>query len=1331
MKNSCLNKTLRRLMLCLLLLQFTVAFSQQSLNGSLNLLANNSGAQSGSQSYTASSENTTPFEYVKGKKEDVKKRDAFSKHYINADGSFTALIGAGPIHYQKNGKWEDISTKISNTGDSEFPFKNISNVMESHFGKSLMKGILSKTKEGVVHEFVESKMYWEVKGKPVNIQEAANTNAVINNDRITFPNVFGEVSAEFTIKTGQRKLNYIIPTKKALGFIPKNAEYLVFSERIILPNELKITDSYRNYNKIKKRYEDIPGIFILDKDNNVVYSYSANTIIENYNPDMMGIPSQISPEIFLEKIGDKITIYTKVKAEWLRDGKREFPIAIDPTSTVYPFTTTYTSGQCFPTGGADGNIYAGYNSGWTRGWLTFDLTSVPSLAEVTGATMYLYVGAKVGTMGSGSSNNIYIGHTSFDLSRLKWLTTYNGIYNAITANNNAMGAYSYFPAVSSTTAYTAVNLGSSAILISELERKSGSDQAFFPVSFSPSWGSGTTNRMYGIYGYSDGSRKPYLTITYNTVDKYKHAAYRYGNAAVIGDVGYVQIGNVNIGTINNTTAITNYAAAASVIYRNTPTGYNKYDATTNVNIGSTYPLNVTYRDLGSPYNSGKIGVWVDWNEDGDFADDNEFIGVSANTTSGNQVRTFDITVPSNVSSGKKRLRVRSFLSDDVVNFSNYDTTYDYGETEDYDIVVNPVLEVFEAYSGASYANGVYNINYNSAVNLTSGTRPGYNCIGWIGTGSIPANGTVDNLTVTIDRHSTITWLWEAEETTCLISTTWDGSSWSDGFPASMDKKIIFDGAYHSAMDTANTTGTLYGCSVEVRSGLVELADGHNLIIDHEIRVKPEASFIVHNRANLVQVLDEPAHENEGVITYLRDLTLSSERKEYNYFSSPVANQHMKMLIGNNATNTPYVLKLNESTNYFMNAAVVDYAVVGKGFAVKEPKLQYTDNGTLLPGHVARYVGKPNNGPYTLPLTYTGTGLNDATRGYNVVGNPYPSNLDLVKLYQNSSSGLSSTFEFWDNTVNATYEQMGLDYEGYSYAFFNPASGPNGTGNPAPGGDPLNEAYTGEGMKIPNRVLSTSQGFMVKANSSTAALRFSNNQRITASSPVFFGKSEEGKGETDRFWLQLVNTQDVAYTTAVVYFDGGQNAFSPDDTAQPMDVAEAFYTFAEETAVMINGRSSFSNADVVRLGIKIPVVGKYKIQVFKKEGIFADHQKIYLRDKLLNVVHPITQEAYEFGTDVGEFTDRFEILYKPNLFLGVDDAHGSTIQIYKEGKDFVIKSATTGLREVEVYDVSGKLLKKIKTKQNKIVVDAAHFSSGVYMMKVEDELGIVHSRKVRK
>src|SRR5690554_2618373 len=72
--------------------------------------------ESASSELINNNQSDSPFDAVKGKKEDLSKRDEFSKHYINEDGSYTALIGAGSIHYEKDGQFLDIDHTIQKIG---------------------------------------------------------------------------------------------------------------------------------------------------------------------------------------------------------------------------------------------------------------------------------------------------------------------------------------------------------------------------------------------------------------------------------------------------------------------------------------------------------------------------------------------------------------------------------------------------------------------------------------------------------------------------------------------------------------------------------------------------------------------------------------------------------------------------------------------------------------------------------------------------------------------------------------------------------------------------------------------------------------------------------------------------------------------------------------------------------------------------------------------------------------------------------------------------------------------------------------------------------------
>lgn len=99
-----------------LIFVFLFSFSQSGLRIAQNSNNQNVGnrlelAQANSENELENSINRpelnqSPFDAVKGKKEDESKRDAYSRHYINDDGSYTAIIGAGPINSYKRRKWQ-------------------------------------------------------------------------------------------------------------------------------------------------------------------------------------------------------------------------------------------------------------------------------------------------------------------------------------------------------------------------------------------------------------------------------------------------------------------------------------------------------------------------------------------------------------------------------------------------------------------------------------------------------------------------------------------------------------------------------------------------------------------------------------------------------------------------------------------------------------------------------------------------------------------------------------------------------------------------------------------------------------------------------------------------------------------------------------------------------------------------------------------------------------------------------------------------------------------------------------------------------------------------
>ena len=153
------------------------------------------------------------------------------------------------------------------------------------------------------------------------------------------------------------------------------------------------------------------------------------------------------------------------------------------------------------------------------------------------------------------------------------------------------------------------------------------------------------------------------------------------------------ISRVQMGTIDNSSGCSNYS-----------------DYTT---LSTAFPANgsqqITVTNGPPNYGTDECGIWVDWNQDGDFYDANEQITVSG--TPGVGPYTATIAPPYGVALGFYRLRIR------IKYNSGLDPcgTTTYGEVEDYSFELTP--KVPNEWTGAS------NSYWNQAGNWSLGHIP--------------------------------------------------------------------------------------------------------------------------------------------------------------------------------------------------------------------------------------------------------------------------------------------------------------------------------------------------------------------------------------------------------------------------------------------------------------------------------------------------------------------------------------------------------------------------------------------------------------------------------
>lgn len=144
----------------------------------------------------------------------------------------------------------------------------------------------------------------------------------------------------------------------------------------------------------------------------------------------------------------------------------------------------------------------------------------------------------------------------------------------------------------------------------------------------------------------------------------------------------------NVTLVGYSTTISNNTTNACT------TGVNNYTAmSADLQVGGTYTVAVEFGDCdGGTQYDGAGGVWIDWNNDGDFLDANETIGTALVAVSGgNVIQNFTINVPGGQPIGNYRMRIVQ-TEGGTLGTINPCGTFTYGSTEDYTVqVVNACI----------------------------------------------------------------------------------------------------------------------------------------------------------------------------------------------------------------------------------------------------------------------------------------------------------------------------------------------------------------------------------------------------------------------------------------------------------------------------------------------------------------------------------------------------------------------------------------------------------------------------------------------------------------
>lgn len=529
-----------------------------------------------------------------------------------------------------------------------------------------------------------------------------------------------------------------------------------------------------------------------------------------------------------------------------------------------------------------------------------------------------------------------------------------------------------------------------------------------------------------------------------------------------------------------------------------------------------------------------------------------------------------------------------------------------------------------------------------------------------------------------------------------LTKTYQNGAWLTGAPAINEKAIIDDNFI-----TGGANGNIIACECQINNGRT-LTIAANTSATIESDIINNGNIVVESDGNLLQKNDYASFTGNNILVR-RNANL--KRLDYNYWGAPVTGQNLRTFSTGTLPSRFYTY--NEANDGFVTIDPYNNTFTpAKGYAIRA-----SNTATTTPQVFAgEFRGVPNNGVVAINLAFT-----DAAHGYNLVANPYPSNIDLDQLYADNSSDITGEFYFWTN-INpnpamqfSNYPQLGF-YN--NYAVYN-ASG----GVPAASPATCVEGCVAD-SPTPTNIVKPGQGFIVRATGAARTLDFNNALRRTTPGNFFNRNSNQVKSN-DRYWLQLITPLKLVNTILIAYKEGSTKNFEENfDAKLLVQSPDSFYSTVDSNKLIIQGRGyPFNSNDKVNIGASFYQAGVHTISLAKKEGEFSAEQPIYLHDKKLETIVDLQKQEYSFTAEPGETKDRFEIIYNiNNRNLTTQENNKYGVLIYEAENHFIVQ-ADKAFDQLKMYDLSGKLLKTIEARKKYLMIEKSQLNKGVIIFSI--------------
>ncbi|MBP1664823.1 MAG: hypothetical protein H6Q19_1963 [Bacteroidetes bacterium] len=364
-------------------------------------------------------------------------------------------------------------------------------------------------------------------------------------------------------------------------------------------------------------------------------------------------------------------------------------------------------------------------------------------------------------------------------------------------------------------------------------------------------------------------------------------------------------------------------------------------------------------------------------------------------------------------------------------------------------------------------------------------------------------------------------------------------------------------------------------------------------------------------------------------------------------------------------------------------SIPETLAAGRGYVIKRASTTaatYTFTG-----------GSLNNADVILTPTRTGTA---AARGFNLVGNPYPSYLDWDAVYTDvTNPAVNMRNAIWFRTYDTQSSAMVFHTysDGYSV--------------------PLNANITGK--------IAPMQAFWVKVatDGSNGSLTFKNDHRSHYSATGYNPLKVKTAETRPCLRIAISNgaNTDEALIVGKSYASNALDSYDIEKMSANNTAIPEIYSVLDNNELVINSMNTLAEGTTVNLGFRPGQAGTFTLLATQLENIDA---KVILVDKLTGTETELNAgTAYNFTSDATTTTDRFSLVLRtPGMVTGVDNT-ASNLEVSATQGSIVICGTTPG-STVRVYNTVGQQLTSATATGSRTEL-RRDFTPGIYLVKVNN------------